>query len=377
MLTMPILMLYYKDMGFTTEQAFRLKALYSVAIVLFEIPSGYLADVLGRKTTLVAGAILGTLGFVIYATTASFAWFVVAELTLGVGQSLVSGADSAMLYDSLKAQKRQNQYTRFEGINTSVGNFAEALGAILGGALAEFSLRVPFIGQSFIAFMAIPAALTLVEPERLQKRIKTGFGDVLKIVHYALVVNRDLRWGLVYSSLIGTATLTMAWVYQLALHDFGFSEFYIGATATGLNLLVGLVTLMAWKIERDLPPRMLIPLITIVITGGFVAGGLAGGWVPFILVLVVFYAARGIATPVLKNIVNVMAPSDIRATILSIRSLIIRAIFAIVAPFFGWTADLLTLGQALIITGLVFAVACSLVIMLFIRSLENPETKVQ
>jgi hypothetical protein len=72
-----------------------------------------------------------------------------------------------------------------------------------------------------------------------------------------------------------------------------------------------------------------------------------------------------------------MAPSDMRATILSIRSLIIRAIFAIVAPFFGWTADLLTLGQALIITGLVFAVACSLIIMLFIRSLENPETKVQ
>lgn len=375
MLTMPILMLYYKDMGFTTEQAFRLKAIYSIAIVLFEIPSGYLADILGRKTTLLAGGIFGTLGFVIYATTGSYLWFILAEVTLGIGQSLISGADSAMLYDTLQAQKRQNQYTRYEGINTSVGNFAEALGAILGGALAEVSLRLPFIGQSFIAFMAIPAALTLVEPERLQRQVKSGFRDILKIVHYALVVNKDLRWGLVYSSLIGTATLTMAWVYQLELHAFGFSEFYIGATATGLNLVVGLVTLTAWKAERDLRPRLLIPLITLVITGGFVAGGLAGSWLPFMLVLLVFYMARGIATPVLKNIVNVMAPSEVRATVLSIRSLIIRAFFAVIAPFFGWTADLLTLGQALIITGLVFALACAFIIMLFIQSLENPQTQ--
>src|SRR5690554_4748381 len=127
MLTMPILMLYYKDMGFTTEQAFRLKAIYSIAIVLFEIPSGYLADILGRKTTLLAGGIFGTLGFVIYATTGTYLWFILAEVTLGIGQSLISGADSAMLYDTLQAQKRQNQYTRYEGINTSVGNFAEAL----------------------------------------------------------------------------------------------------------------------------------------------------------------------------------------------------------------------------------------------------------
>jgi len=300
-----------------------------------------------------------------------------AELILGVGQSLVSGADSAMLYDSLKNQNKQGQYTRFEGINTSIGNFAEAIGAILGGALAEYSLRFPFIGQSFIAFIAIPAALTLIEPGRLEKRVKAGFKDILKIVHFALVVNKDLRWGLIYSSLIGTATLTMAWVYQLKLHDLGFSEFYIGTTATALNLLVGFITLTAWKIEIYLPSRVLIPFITILITGGFIAGGMAGGWLQFVLFLVIFYATRGIATPVLKNIVNVMAPSDMRATILSIRSLIIRAIFAILAPIFGWTADLLSLDQALIITGLVFSIVCSMFIILFIRSLENPIVKPQ
>src|SRR5690554_7069310 len=121
----------------------------------------------------------------------------------------------------------------------------------------------------------------------------------------------------------------MAWVYQLELHAFGFSEFYIGVTATGLNLVVGFVTLMAWKAERDLRPRLLIPLITLVITGGFVAGGLAGSWLPFLLVFLVFYMAPRIATPVRKNIVNVKAPSEVLATVVSIRGLVIRALFVV------------------------------------------------
>ncbi len=58
MLTMPILMIYYKDHGFTDTQAFQLKAFYSISIVVFELPSGYFADVFGRKLTLIIGAVL-------------------------------------------------------------------------------------------------------------------------------------------------------------------------------------------------------------------------------------------------------------------------------------------------------------------------------
>ena len=57
MLTMPILMLFYHDLGFTAEESFQLKAFYSIAIVIFEIPSGYAADILGRKKTLLIGSV--------------------------------------------------------------------------------------------------------------------------------------------------------------------------------------------------------------------------------------------------------------------------------------------------------------------------------
>lgn len=358
-------------MGFTNEEAFRLKAIYSIAIVIFEIPSGYLADVLGRRTTLIMGSILGTLGFLFYSIGSGYGYFVLAEITLGIGQSFISGADSALLYDSLKEDDRHHKYTKFESINLSLGNFAESLGAIVGGALAEISLRTPFIWQTGVAFIAIPAAFTLVEPARSFKLHKPGFKHILKIVHYSLFTNKNLRWGLIYSSLIGTATLTMAWVYQLQLDAFGFSEFHIGATATFLNLLVGMVTLWAYRIEKNLSPRILMIVITFLITGGFIAAGLSTTPIWLLVVLSIFYAVRGIATPVLKNVVNIMAPSDVRATVLSIRSLIIRAIFAIIAPLFGWMADLLSLNQALIIIGIILMIVCASFITLFIQSLEE------
>lgn len=75
--------------------------------------------------------------------------------------------------------------------------------------------------------------------------------------------------------------------------------------------------------------------------------------------------------PVLKNYINVLADSDVRATVLSIRSLIIRAFFAVIAPLFGWMADMISLNQALTIIGIVFVLVVTPVIFLFIKDVEK------
>jgi MFS family permease len=371
MLTMPIIMLFYNDMGLSNEQAFRLKAIYSISIVIFEVPSGYLADLLGRKVTLILGAILGTAGFLFYSLGGGFWMFVMAEMTLGIGQSFVSGADSALLFDSLKADSREHQYLKYEGINFSIGNFSEAFAGLAGGALAEISLHLPFYFQTGIAFMAIPAALTLIEPPTHAERRRAGFRDILKVVHYAMVKNIRLRWNLIYSSILGACTLTMAWVYQLRLHEFGFTEVWIGGTATALNLLVGMITLSSARLEQKMGKKLTVMATSILITTGFVAGGLATGATLFFVVLGIFYIARGIATPVLKDYINQITPSEIRATVLSVRSLLIRAVFAVVAPLFGWLSDTLSLQQALIIVGLVFMTLSISTVSLFLGTLKG------
>ncbi|TRX71319.1 MFS transporter [Carboxylicivirga sp. M1479] len=373
MLTMPILMLFFQDLGFTVEESFQLKAIYSIAIVVFEIPSGYAADVLGRRRTLIIGSILGTLGFAIYSTTSGFYAFLAAELILGIGQSFISGADSALLYDSLKADGRENDYLKFEGRNFSVGNFSEAIAGLMGGALAEISLRTPFFFQTGIAFIAIPAAFMLVEPQLYTRTQKATWGDIFRVIKYAMVENKSLRYNIIYSSIIGSATLTMAWVYPLYLKEIGFREIHIGSASMALNLVVGMTTLFAYKIERKLRPKSTVWGTTLVITGAFIAAG----WLHSLYVLPVlafFYFSRGIATPVLKDYINRITASDMRATVLSIRSLIIRANFSILAPLFGYMTDRLSLSQAFIIIGLIFMVLTGSSIFLFLRSLEKDQS---
>ncbi len=372
MLTMPILMLFYKDMGFSDKESFQLKAFYSIAIVIFEIPSGYVADVIGRRKTLIIGSILGTLGFVVYAITSGYYYFLVAELILGIGQSFISGADSALLYDTLKSRQREHEYIKYEGRNFTVGNYAEALAGLLGGTLAAIHMRLPFILQSGIAFMAVPAAIMLIEPHLHQARKKPGIKDILSVVRYALVKNAKLRYNLLYSSIMGTATLTMAWIYQLYLSNIGFTSYYIGATHTVLNLIVGTTTLFAYRIEARLKPQLTIWLTSIAITGSYViAGFIDSAWV--LLVLVVFYFSRGIATPVLKDYINRITSSDIRATILSIRSLLIRGFFAIIAPFVGFLSDSYSRAFSMQIIGITFTIMVGSCIFLFLKSIKEDE----
>jgi len=370
MLTVPILMLFYKEMGFTTEESFQLKAFYSIAIVIFEIPSGYLADVIGRSKTILIGSIFGTVGFVIYSFMAGYWPFLIAEFTLGFGMSCISGADSALLYDSLKFMGKEKEYVKYEGRNFSVGNFAEALAGVAGGALATISLRLPFYCQAVVALIAVPAALMLVEPPIGTSKRQAGWRDIFDVLHLSMIRDASLRYHIIYSSIIGAVTLTMAWVIQLYLSQIGFNEFEIGLTSTGLNLLVGFVTLYAYRIDRNVKPEIIVWVTTLVFTGSFIVSGLVqSAWV--LAVFSMFYIARGVATPVLKDYINKLTTSDVRATVLSIRSLIIRGFFAIVGPLFGWFTDAYTMGRAFMFLGIVFMVATGGFIVLFIRSLHD------
>lgn len=369
MLTMPILMIFYGEMGFTAHESFLLKSCYSLSIVIFEIPSGYAADVWGRKKTLVTGSILGTVGFAIYSLFSGFYAFMIAELILGLGMSFISGADSAMIYDTLLAQGREKEYAKYEGRNFSVGNFSEAIAGTIGGALAAINIHYPFYAQTFIAFIAIPASLTLVEPP-MTKSCGEKHTNIIEMVRYALITNKALRWNILYSSILGCATLSMAWVYPLRLSKLGYNEFEIGTIHTCLNLILGGVTLFSYRIEQRLKPRATVWLSTLSLTTAFVLAGIASEyWL--LAVLGAFYFCRGIATPVLKDYVNRMTSSDIRATVLSVRSLIIRGMFVLVGPFFGSMTDNYGIENAFIILGIAFIAITMAGISLFLKALKK------
>ena len=139
-LIMPIIVLFYQENGLGLKEIFLLKSVYSIVSVALDIPTGYLADAWGRKKCLLAGCLIAFGGTVTYSLAYTFGAFLLAEILLGIGQSLVSGADSALLYDTMLRHRREKDYLKYEGRVIMVGNFSEALAGICGGLAAFFNL---------------------------------------------------------------------------------------------------------------------------------------------------------------------------------------------------------------------------------------------
>ncbi|MBW8331439.1 MAG: MFS transporter [Prolixibacteraceae bacterium] len=365
-LVMPIVVLFYQDNGLSMSQIFLLKSIYSIAMVVAELPSGYLADVWGCRRTLLFGAVMGTIGIVIYSISSDFASFAVAEVILGVGFSFVSGADSALMYDSLKAENRESEYIKFEGQITSAGNFAEALAGVTGGLLATISFRTPYYFQIFIAAIAIPAAFFLKEPKHVQERIHLKMKEILAIVKLTYR-QPEMRSAILVSSFTGAATLTYAWFVQPYFKEAGVPVAVYGILWTMLNLSTGVFSIFAYRIERRLGRRNTLLFIVILLSTGFILTSIEIS-IAGIAILFGFYMVRGLATPVLKDYINQYTDSKVRATILSIRNFEIRIIFAAIGPALGYLTDTFSLQTALLVAGTSYFVAAMASILPLLKS---------
>lgn len=367
-LVMPVIVLFYESNDLGMTEIFILKSIYSIAMLLFEIPSGYFGDVWGRKNTLITGSILTCIGFSIYSFSPIFLGFVIAEIFLGIGQSFISGADSAMLFDSLKGDQREGEYMKQEGRFTSVGNFSEAIAGVIGGLLAAISIKLPFVCQAMVAGLAIPAAITLKEPIYSLQRRKAGFRDIWNVVK-STMRNAQLRAVILISAIIGTATLTFAWFVQPMFIEVELPVAFFGIAWTILNVTVGTVSAFAYRIEKNVGQQRSIFSIIILVSLGFVLCAITKSYAVFVI-LFLFYIVRGFATPVLKEYIQRLINSDVRATVLSLRNMFIRINFAIIGPVLGWLTDHYSLRTALLAAGLSFFTLASIAFALGYKSLK-------
>ena len=294
---------------------------------------------------------------------------------MGIGNSCISGTDSAMLYDSLKESQNQERYLKYEGRVTSFGCLAETTAALLGGTIAAmFSYNDVFWVQVFIASMAIPAALLLVEPSR-DKLLHKSFRQVADIGMYALFKHKGLSRTTLMSSVTGIATLTMAWTVQAFFVESQFTEIQTTIVWVLLNLTVALASFFSDVLERKLGIKTMILLMVILIPMGYFAFGIPSIAVSLTFAFL-FYFVRGFATPILKELIQNYCDSEIRATVLSVRDLLIRMGFSIVGPFIGWLTDTYTFAFAVTAAGILFLITslAGYVSYLKLRSYERTNT---
>lgn len=359
MLIMPIVALFYNDNNLSDLDIYLLQAIYSISVAVLEIPSGYMADVVGRKKTLILGSILGTVGYLIYACSNGFYGFLLAEITLGLGGSFISGADSAMLFDSLAASKHQHKYLQFEGRITSIGNFAETLAAICGGLIAALlGYRAVYLLQAVVAVSAIPASLLLAEPVRQSVVQHPGVNHILQVCKQSLISDNKLNSTILLSSTTGITTLCMAWSAQIYFVNNSLTELSITPLWVTLNLTAALTAAFAIKAREKLGNTFSLLLIILYLPATYICLGILPV-IPALASLYLFYCVRGYATPVLKDFINQNCQAEVRATVLSIRNLFIRFGFAILGPAIGMLAVNKGFSTALIGAGSILLV-CSI-----------------
>jgi MFS family permease len=187
-----VITIFWKDqIGLSLADIMTLQAIFGATIVLLEFPSGYVADRMGYRRSLLAGAVFWIFGWTAYALGETFWMMALAEVILGIGLAFTSGADSALLFVSLKQTGEVTRYPHWEGRVRAAAQVSEALSSAAGGWLYSLAPRLPFWLQVPVALASLGtvAAASETPPESIDGRIAHSV-RVWHIVRHALVRTR-------------------------------------------------------------------------------------------------------------------------------------------------------------------------------------------
>ncbi|MBW3004593.1 MFS transporter [Candidatus Woesearchaeota archaeon] len=175
----PVLALFYIASQVPLEQFTIIMGVFSLAILLLEVPSGVIADLVGRKTTIALSCLCFTIELILIAFYNGFWIFLVAKIISGIGVSLYSGADQAFLYDSLKKLKREKDYKNIAGICHMIENVVMAVTFIIGAYLFTINAKLPALLSIPFAAISFLLCFFLTEPYKSSK----GLGFKQAYVH--------------------------------------------------------------------------------------------------------------------------------------------------------------------------------------------------
>lgn len=206
-----------------------LQAIFTFSVFLFEVPTGVVADWFGRKTSLVFAGIAGIIAPLIYVSYPNFWVFALAEVVWALGSALLSGADSALIYDSLKSVGDEKKSKKIFGRYASFGLAGMLVAAPLGSLIAQFwGIVMPMLFTSLPMIVALAISFTFKEPKEYKKKKEDSYLKTLRGGIKYLRGHRTLRILMIDYIAIGTLAFFMIWVYQLILQSYDVSIGWFG-----------------------------------------------------------------------------------------------------------------------------------------------------
>ncbi len=168
----PVAILFFQGITGSFSLAMAVFATERAAAVVFEVPTGVLSDLAGRRGTLLLGIVAKFVGYVLFAIARTPLPLFAGAVVVGLSIALCSGNNDALLYDSLKEDGREDEYPHHYGRMYAMLQAGLATSALLGWLLATRSLRLAFIVAVIPQVLAFALALLIREPRVHGNRIR-------------------------------------------------------------------------------------------------------------------------------------------------------------------------------------------------------------
>ncbi len=326
---LPVYVLYFRHYRIDLFQIALLAAVFEASILLFEIPTGVVADVFGRRISIVLSAVLSVLSGAVFVFFPFLAGFIAAEIVGGLGETLRSGALEAWLVDSLKHEGREAEQKHAFAQGTRFKSAGNLCGLILGGYVASLDMRLVWVPFT-VVFLGLCLFLILVMREDYRPAGSTGGKTTVRLFETVRQSMRVLR----------SQTLILALVLLALFSEFSFeaiSQFwqvhfdeglsiptgYFGwilAAASVLTILfVGKVTRLSLRFKGEVSALIILEsffflsLLFIALTTSPLLA---------VILFVLLQTFVSFAEPIFLDVYNRHIPSEQRATLLSFRSLV-------------------------------------------------------
>lgn len=349
-----IWVLYLAYCGLNLAQIGLVEGIYHATSILFEIPSGAVADLLGRKKSMVLSRICIAVSCMIMLFARSFWFFALSFAVQALGNNLNSGSEEALVYDSMKAAGQEARYMRVCGRLNMIIEVSQGIATVAGGILAEFSYFWCYSACLVIAALALFPVVLMVEAPYTDAQSRQRSILEVVVVHFRTCYEilrsdrRILKLISFYSVIFASETMLFFYSQQY-YYGLGYNKVQISLILLVMGGVSCIGAVMSERIYAALGKKT-AQIGACVIAAAFLAYGVQNLFVS----AAAFAAAsffNSVLYPLESEQLNSLIPSGQRATLISVNSMFFSIGMILLFPLAGFLADVWGLTMVLVGTG--------------------------
>ncbi|MBA3944865.1 MAG: MFS transporter [Herpetosiphonaceae bacterium] len=327
--------------GLSLAQAALVDATFFITALFSEVPTGVVADRFGRKVSLTIGAALMAAGVLAWTFAPTIPLIMLAYAALAIGFTFLSGADDAFFYETLQRTGRASDYTRLVARAGATNVGALALGSVASSLLASVDLRLPFLVASLSLLIMMIVVLSFKEPKIIvsDEQARTSIRQVLQQSVTLLRDRPSLRFPMLYVALIPVASVIMETLFlQPQALAVGVPLASIGIVALAAQLASIGGSMWSTKLKGRVGEGRILTAAPVLIIACLLLLSIMQ-LAPALLFIAGIGFLTAVVNPIVLNRMQDAVSDDIRATTLSLQSLLFSLFLAGAQPSLGFVAD--------------------------------------